>query len=307
MKRRLTPLGIHLFDREIGLNLLFDEVVILQDEMAVAPRYLSIALTNACDLECAYCYAPKHHAVLDSATIIKYAQELDAAGAIGLGFGGGEPTLFPGLDSLCRSIASETDLAVTMTTHGHWKKGLADRLSGNIHFVRISMDGLGSTYERLRGRRFDHLLANVGEIAKCVPFGINYVVNGDTQPYLPAAVDLAMSIGAKEFLLLPEVAKDGTATLSEQASTALATWIADNYRHYPLAISVAGKQGMELPELPIADPRGHSFDFMHIDAGGYLRECAFSASGISVCQYPSLMDAIHDLRRFTACISLESN
>src|SRR5947207_1429021 len=95
-KVRLGPSGVHLFDRLSGLNILIDEIVPPEDAWSKAPRQVSIALTNACDLRCAYCFAPKSRSVLPLENVRKWLHELDAHGTIGVGFGGGEPTLFPG-------------------------------------------------------------------------------------------------------------------------------------------------------------------------------------------------------------------
>jgi hypothetical protein len=49
-------------------------------------------------------------------------------------------------------------MAATFTTHAHrLDKALVAKLSGSVHFVRVSMDGVGATYEKLRGRPFDAL------------------------------------------------------------------------------------------------------------------------------------------------------
>jgi sulfatase maturation enzyme AslB (radical SAM superfamily) len=62
LKVRCDRIGVQAFDRRTGLNVLFDEVAVPEQEWAQAPRHLAIALTNACDLHCPYCYAPKHRA-----------------------------------------------------------------------------------------------------------------------------------------------------------------------------------------------------------------------------------------------------
>ena len=64
LKVRCGPSGVHLFYRHSGLNILCDEFRVPVALWASAPRQISIALTNACDLSCSYCYAPKHRASL---------------------------------------------------------------------------------------------------------------------------------------------------------------------------------------------------------------------------------------------------
>src|ERR1043166_3313297 len=94
-KVRFSSAGVHFFDRASGWNVLLEEVVPPQGIWARAPRQISIALTNRCDLACAYCYAPKSRDELGAEMVKGWLQEFDQNGAIGVGFGGGEPTLHP--------------------------------------------------------------------------------------------------------------------------------------------------------------------------------------------------------------------
>lgn len=158
-KYRYGPDGLHLFNRETGINILIDEAKIPDNRWSQAPRQVSIALTNTYDLLCSHCYAPKHKACLDFDLLTSWLRTLDLNGCMGIGFGGGEPTLHPKFAELCEFTANETSLAVTMTTHGHrLDESLIKRISGRIHFVRVSMDGVGTTYESIRSRPFDSLV-----------------------------------------------------------------------------------------------------------------------------------------------------
>src|SRR5438094_984958 len=119
IKLRAGPSGLHLFERKTGLNVLVDEVRVSPEQWARAPRQVSVALTNACDLACPYCYAPKTPAVLDTEKLSGWLRELDDNGCLGVGFGGGEPTLHREFTEICRQTAERTRLAVTFTTHAH--------------------------------------------------------------------------------------------------------------------------------------------------------------------------------------------
>src|SRR5262249_34003136 len=119
VKIRAGSGGIHFFNRENGINILLEDVDIPKHLWSTAPRQVSIALTNRCDLKCPYCYAPKNNALLKTSAVIGWLQELDANGCLGVGFGGGEPTLFPDFSALCHSGATQTQLAITFTTHAH--------------------------------------------------------------------------------------------------------------------------------------------------------------------------------------------
>src|ERR1051326_2691015 len=144
---RPSASGVHLFDRGTGINVLLDEFSVPAADWSRAPRQVSVALTNRCDLACAYCYAPKSRATLDFSSVTGWLSELNANGCLGVGFGGGEPTLYGRFAELCRYTTHKTELAVTFTTHAHHlDQTLSAELRGNVHFIRVSMDGVGSTY-----------------------------------------------------------------------------------------------------------------------------------------------------------------
>ena len=175
MQMRAGPAGLHLFHRLTGTNILLDEVALPPSRWSFAPRTLSVALTNACDLHCPYCYAPKTSAHLHTELLLPWIDEMNSHGCLGIGFGGGEPTLCADLPRLCEYIQRNTHMAATFTTHGHHlDDSLASALSGNVHFLRLSMDGVGSTYEALRQRPFSRLLNAIKTAARLAPFGINF-------------------------------------------------------------------------------------------------------------------------------------
>ena len=297
MRIRTDPGGIHAFDRTSGLNILLDEVRLPPARWSPAPRFVSIALTNACNLRCPYCYAPKHPARVTTAGVLSWASELNLGGCLGIGFGGGEPTLHPEFASICREVTNRTELAVTFTTHGHrLTPRLAADLNGRVNFIRLSMDGLDATYERLRGRSFRAFLDQMRLARQIAPFGINYVVNDETIADLPRAADLVFEECASELLLLPEVPVRNRAGIGTAASL-LNDWIAENHTRYRLAIS---ENGTELIDAPLLRPHAGEDPlraFAHIDASGILRPCAFSGAGVSVNEHGGVLGALTALVR----------
>ena len=238
MKVRRDENGVHFFDRRSGLNILFEEIRVPEIEHASAPRFVSIALTNACDLRCRFCYAPKHVARLDKEAVIDWAIDLDETGCLGLGFGGGEPTLHPDFVSLCQQVTTNTRLAVSFTTHGHrLTRQMADQLTGSVHFVRVSMDGIDETYARIRGKQFSALVEKLLLVREIAPFGVNYVVNASTIEDLDSAAMIAFEHGASEMLLLPERPVAGTGGIDKETKRDLLEWIAQNSQ-FRLAISI---------------------------------------------------------------------
>lgn len=247
----------------------------------MSPRQVSIALTNVCDLHCAYCYAPKHKASLHTDQVIGWLKELDTEGCLGVGFGGGEPTLHPDFVDICKRAAGETQLAVTFTTHGHrLTPQLVERLTGSIHFARISVDGVGRTYEEQRGKQFASLLRGMESISTLSPFGINVVVNERTVAELDAISELAQKVGASELLLLPQQATTVVASIDEVVGRALQDWVSNYRGKVRLAVSEAGAAGLPTCD-PLPDERGLQ-SYAHIDASGMLRASSYSPAGAKI-------------------------
>ena len=277
-KVRIGPAGVHIFDRSTGLNILVDEVQTNESAWSLAPRHVSIALTNACELACPYCYAPKRPASLDFHLLTTWLKELDENGCLGVGFGGGEPTLYRHFSEICRFATENTNLAVTFTTHGHnLDEQLLAKLCGKVHFLRISMDGVNSTYEALRGRPFSSLLNRIRMARELAPFGINYVVNKQTIADLDLAISIAVNLGASEFLLLPEEPVNSQGGVDDYTLEKLREWIECYSGRIPLSISEANASGISVAN-PFANESGLR-GFAHIDARGVLKRTSYDKGG----------------------------
>ena len=296
-KVRCSASGIHLFNRATGWNILIDEVRQPEHTWASAPRQVSIALTNACDLDCAYCFAPKMRSTLEFERVLAWIGELDLRGTLGVGFGGGEPTLYKQFVELCVHATKNTSLAVTFTTHGHHLNDqFLERLNGYVNFIRISMDGVNDTYERLRHRSFPALVGRLRAVKQITRFGINYVVNSDTFPDLDRAIELAEEVDASEFLLLPEQIANGRGGVSAGMMRELRAWIQGYRGLVPLAISERNAEGMPTSD-PFPEEAGLR-EYAHIDAQGILKRTSFDKTGIAIDAH-DIMSALRQLRQQT--------
>lgn len=258
-----------------------DEIRPPRSTWAKAPRTVSIALTNACDLACSFCYAPKRPATLNYALLQSWIREMDAEGCLGVGLGGGEPTLHPHFADLCQFAAAETRLAVTFTTHGHHLTDeLLSALMGSVNYVRVSVDGVGETYERVRGRCFRTLVQQLHAVRRFSRFGINFVVNSQTVGDLHAALDIAVCVGADEFLLLPEQPTEYASGITSEARARLSEFVARYNGPVRLAVSAHDHSG-----LPICQPIPNETTadaYAHIDALGVLRRTSYSRLGVPI-------------------------
>ena len=119
MKLRREKRGHHFYDRSSGVHILLEEAPVEPSSCDAGPELVSIALLNFCDLKCPFCYVPKTPQSLDPEVVLDVCTQFASMGTLEVAFGGGEPTLYPGLSGLCRRIWTETDLGISLTTHGH--------------------------------------------------------------------------------------------------------------------------------------------------------------------------------------------
>ena len=296
-KLRGGPAGLHLFNRTTGLNILIDEIPVPASLHSRAPRQVSIALTNRCDLACPQCYAPKSRDELPFDVVTRWLAEVDSHGALGVGFGGGEPTLYPEFERLCQHVARETRLSVSFTTHGHHIDDvLAEGLRGSVHFVRVSMDGVGATYESIRRRSFPELLARLKHVRAIARFGVNIVINERTLPDLDEAAAVAADAGACEVLLLPQMPVRGVSAIAASTVQGLRRWV-ESYRG-PLKLSINEASADGFPTCdPLVEDRG-LLAYAHIDAMGVLKPSSYAEIGVPLGEgrvLQALDQLAHDL------------
>lgn len=273
--------GIHLFDRKTGINVLLNEYIPPKSSWTNCPRQVSIALTNLCYLEFPHCYAPKKASKLHKNKVKQWLVELDNAGCFGIGFGGGEPTLYPDLVEICQFGQLNTNLAISLTTHGHHlNKSLIYQLKDHINFLRVSMDGIYSTYESIRGKLFDDLKYNLSLLSGNIPFGINYVVNSRTIDDLENAAHLIESFGASELLLLPEEQVGLGRQIDKITLSRLQLWVSQ-YRGI-LKLTVSSRYQHEFETANALITENEKTAFAHIDASGILKNTSFDNVGYPI-------------------------
>lgn len=301
MKLRREARGLHCYDRVTGLHLLLDESPVPSEIQDEGPATVSVALTNRCDLSCAFCYAPKSRHTLSAADVIRWCTELAGIGTLDVAFGGGEPTLFPDLPELCRAIWCETDLGVSITTHGHHlTHGLVKALQGSVSVVRASIDALEPRYSSIRGRPLQLVLENIERLGGRIPLGINTVINSTTLPRLDELAVLVKRLRAVDWLLPPEVHR-GEFTMRGSEWLTLDDWIAGHRLDFELRVTAEASAYLKGPFLLGDQPE----DYAHISADRYLRRCSYTGGGVMLRE-GDVLTALRELREQERCRKCET-
>ena len=106
------------FERESGVQVRLRGPA-YASERRRAPAFVQIGLTNRCNMACSFCFRDKSlPSTWTHAELLDWAKRLDALGVLELGFGQGEPLVFPDFPALLRTLARETTLALHFTTNG---------------------------------------------------------------------------------------------------------------------------------------------------------------------------------------------
>jgi MoaA/NifB/PqqE/SkfB family radical SAM enzyme len=279
MKIRFEKGGMHFYDRVTGVHILADECFVPERLYSQAPSVVSIALTNICDLNCDFCYAPKNKHSLEEDSVLDWCRELDSLGTLEVALGGGEPTLYPHFAALCRKIWTETNLGISVTTNGHHlTPALISQLVGTVSIIRISIDSVEPLYSKLRNRPLTPVLDAMSCLAERIPVGINTIINNLTLSTLDQMLQFVKEAGISDWLLLPQV-HDGEFILTRNDWRRLERWINDHWTEVDFSITSEARAFVRCPFLFAAEDQN---DYAHISADYYLRRCSYKDGGILV-------------------------
>ena len=281
MQYRYTKQGIHLFDKESGTNILMDEFVCSHEILSVAPANVSIALTNKCNRSCTHCFAPKSDALLDCTVVCSWIDELNENGCLGVGFGGGEPLLYPHIEAICRHVHDRTSMACTLTTNGDFIDDRAvEWMKQNVDFVRISTNGDAINYTR------------IGRLTRDLSIGINYLLNEKTFKDLENAIKYCAEVGVKEFLLLPQIKTDCCSGVGPEFLSMVDNWLMT--AHLPLRVTVSAFASDGMKSVVSIPGDVGVRQYLHISADGLIKTSSVAQSGVEVGK-ENLIQAIKEV------------
>lgn len=193
-----------LFDRDSGVNVLIDGPE-MADLRQRAPRSVQFAITNKCNLACAFCSrdldARSGWTADDAFDVLA---SLAKAGVLEVAFGGGEPFAFRDFEQLVRRLHDETPLAVHATTNGVLlTRSVVRVLARNLGELRLSL------YDNNDWRQTLAMLAE-----EQMRFGVNLLVLPARLPALEALVLEIVALGCRDVLLLSYNGSDSSRHLS---------------------------------------------------------------------------------------------
>ncbi len=265
-----------LFERDSGLNILLegDETSHLRQ---LAPRNLLIAVTNACNMTCSFCYRD-----LTSPSdwrynsLLEFCQQAAEWGVLEVAFGGGEPTIFPRWAELMHELYATTHLALNFTTNGTQLTAefLRD-IAGKYGQIRLSL------YEDNHWPQTIELLAS--EQAR---FGVNWLITPAELDAIQTKFDQLLDLGVRDFLLIGYKGNEFPAMhFTPEDYGRFEKWLNTTYDQYGDTVTLKldvcwGKMLPNVPRLFQQDDCGAGADFLSITSDKQIKPCSFAQGGI---------------------------
>jgi len=181
-----------LFERNTGLNVLLegDET---QHLRRAAPRTLLIAVTNACNLTCGFCYRDlQSRSLWRYDTLLEFCQQADQWGVLEVAFGGGEPMLFPHWQDFLCELYKTTQLGINFTTNG-------------LLLTETFLYSVAGCYGQIRVSLYDNNCwsKTVALLARCqARFGVNWLITPEELKTLETKFIQLLNLGVRDFLFL---------------------------------------------------------------------------------------------------------
>jgi radical SAM protein with 4Fe4S-binding SPASM domain len=165
-------------------------------------RYLELHVTERCNLRCRHCYIGDEKTV--TLPIQLAAKAIREFGEFGfrLIITGGEPLVHPDILKILK-VASRVPVRVILLTNGLLlTPNKARVISRYVHEVQISLDGMKSGHELIRGKdTFDKTVENIREARKWLDVSIATMIHSGNMNEFPSLERLVVELGAKEWTL----------------------------------------------------------------------------------------------------------
>jgi MoaA/NifB/PqqE/SkfB family radical SAM enzyme len=266
-----------LFDRNSGLNVLLEG-----EETAhfkrIAPRTLLIAVTNACNLACSFCYRDLSlPSVWRYETLLDFCQQADQWGVLEVAFGGGEPTIFPEWGQFINELYDSTQLAVNFTTNGiRLTHEFLKQIAGKYGQIRVSL------YED--NHWADTITRLAGESAR---FGVNWLVHPGELEVIETKFMRLLMLGVRDFLLLSYKGSDPTMHLNAQQREQFTAFVRRIYAQFGNMIQIKldvcwGDSLGDIPRLFAEPDCGAGSDFLSITSDKHVKACSFQQSSTGI-------------------------
>ncbi|HLY25439.1 MAG TPA: radical SAM protein [Aggregatilineales bacterium] len=279
-----------LFERNTGLNVLLEgeETAHFQ---RIAPRSLLVAVTNACNMTCPFCYRDlESRSLWRYENLLQFCQEADAWGVLEVAFGGGEPMVFPRWQEFICALHETTGLGINFTTNGTLlTEDFLRAIAGHYGQIRVSL------YE---GNEDNHWPETVVLLTRCgARYGVNWLITPADLDGIEAKFMKLLALGVRDFLLLSYKGADPRMHLGAEEMRRFSNFVKAMHARFGAAVQIKldvcwGDSLGDVPRLFSRDDCGAGDDFLSITSDKHVKVCSFQQTNTGLP-----FDTIADLRQ----------
>jgi MoaA/NifB/PqqE/SkfB family radical SAM enzyme len=259
-----------LFERDHGLNILLEGEETAHFER-LAPRSLLIAITNICNLTCAFCYRDlKSPSAWTYDSLMDFCHGLAEWGVLEVAFGGGEPMLFKNWERFLHELHDTSSLCLNFTTNGMLiTDEFLKSIAGKYGAIRVSLyntNDYETTIKRL--------------VANGARFGVNWLITPDELPGIEAKFLRLLGLGVRDFLLLSYKGSDQALHMSHAQHQEFATFLTRMHKSMNGLAQLKmdscwGESLVGVPRLFETTDCGAGDEFLSITSDKRIKPCSF--------------------------------
>jgi radical SAM protein with 4Fe4S-binding SPASM domain len=227
-------------------------------------RYLELQITERCNLRCAHCYIGNGSHELSVATVEKVLREFESLQGLRVLITGGEPLLHGRFDEINRMLPGFSVRKVLFTNGTLLSREIVEGL--NVDEVQISIDGLESAHDSLRGRGTFRAAMEAIKLSKAsrMKVSVSTMVHGKNLGDFDEMENLFTELGVSDWTVdVPCI----TGRLGDNPEFQVAPQVAGKYLHYGF--------GGGVHESPPGFACG--LHLACVSAGGRIARCTFYA------------------------------
>lgn len=176
------------------------------DRILSAPLFVIWEITGLCNLRCQHCLSNAGEPLsneLSTQEAMRLIDCLEAMKVFNINLSGGEPLMRPDIFDII-DYASQKKLSIDLLTNGALitEKVLNRLEDSNIFNVQVSIDGIGETHDKFRGREGTYERAiNAIKLLKDANYNvcISSTVNKQNMFEIPKIIDMAIDMGIPSF------------------------------------------------------------------------------------------------------------
>jgi MoaA/NifB/PqqE/SkfB family radical SAM enzyme len=212
-----------------------------------SPLFVAWDITYRCNLSCFFCdrqgfYRDKLTKELsfDQAKIV--IDKLVEADVMSIGITGGEAFLRDDLEDIVQ-YAVNSGLVVTLSTNGTLiTKSRAKKLANLVQSVSVSLDGISSTHDEVRGKKgvYDEAIRGLKILTRVTPrscvVGVNFVLNKINFQELKGVFEVVRRIGVDFFFIQPVIGSSSW-VIPNNVIDSLVSQILELKKNYPNFLS----------------------------------------------------------------------